>query len=76
MKSVNAYAIPKVLLIDQRGQGYSCKGNNKRMDELGVEMSEEQVKVRIRTIRITYMAELRKIEKTQKCGPQRITCID
>jgi hypothetical protein len=38
------------------------------MRELGVEMREDDVKTRIKTIRTTYMSELRKVEKTQKSG--------
>jgi hypothetical protein len=40
------------------------------MRELGVEMREEDVKTRIKTIRTTYeyMSEWRKVEKSQKSG--------
>jgi hypothetical protein len=38
------------------------------MRELGVEMREDDLETRIKTIRTTYMSELRKVEKTQKSG--------
>lgn len=38
------------------------------MQILGVEMNEEDVKTRIKAIRTTYMAELRKVKKAEKSG--------
>lgn len=40
----------------------------KDMHELGVDMTEEEVKTRIKSIRTTYMSELRKVEKAARSG--------
>ena len=38
------------------------------MEEVGMNMTEDEVRNRIKAIRTTYMAELRKVEKAAKSG--------